>query len=393
MKRFLLLALMLVLCVSLCACGMSPSGIWKKDFYLDSFNQPTEDPYIGTGSRIKGTYNSATVSDGKLEAELRVDSETVRIYLYENGTDKVKNGNNESVYYPVTVKRADGSTFEADGLMMGGSDHVEIFEDKLLSLFSLVEKDEDDHISDALCAKEGEVSFFITRYDQAATNYLFTVKCGNFAELYDAEILEPVFKGYYQSAQNLAEQEKQIQAIELFMLLGDYADSKEKAETLINNLGGPFQIGHAYDTGKSVVQDYTKAMEWYLKASDQGNTDAMNSIGALYEYGHGVEQNYIKASEWYIKAADLGNAAAMTSVGRLYERGHGITQSYTRAMDWYLKASEQGDASAMNCIGMLYEHGHGVDQDKNKALEWYLRASELGDETAKKNYEWLSRLG
>ena len=193
MKRFLLLALALLLCVAFCACGTSTSGTWKKDFYLDSFNQPTEDPYIGTRSRIKGTYNSATVSDGKLEAELRVDSETVRIYLYENGTDKVKNGNNENVYYPVTVKRADGSTFEADGLMMGGSDHVEIFEDKLLSLFSLVEKGEDDHISDALCAKEGEVSFFITRYDQAATNYLFTVKCGNFAELYDAEILEPVF--------------------------------------------------------------------------------------------------------------------------------------------------------------------------------------------------------
>ena len=64
-------------------------------------------------------------------------------------------------------------------------------------------------------------------------------------------------------------------------------------------------------------QDYAKAREWYEKAADKGDADAMSNLGLLYGNGQGVAQDYAKAREWYEKAADKGDASAMFSLGLL----------------------------------------------------------------------------
>ena len=48
------------------------------------------------------------------------------------------------------------------------------------------------------------------------------------------------------------------------------------------------RIGFLYNDGNGVSQDYSKAMEWYQKAVDNGNTDGMVEIGKLCYYGDGV---------------------------------------------------------------------------------------------------------
>ena len=55
MKRLLMILLAALLCLSLCACGSEsakPAGKqgWEKGFYLDAFNTPTEEYYLGTAS-------------------------------------------------------------------------------------------------------------------------------------------------------------------------------------------------------------------------------------------------------------------------------------------------------------------------------------------------------
>jgi TPR repeat protein len=55
-----------------------------------------------------------------------------------------------------------------------------------------------------------------------------------------------------------------------------------------------------------VERDYAKAMEWYLKAADQGYDLAMYYIGNFYRFGDGAEQDYAKAVEWYRQAGDHG---------------------------------------------------------------------------------------
>ena len=63
-----------------------------------------------------------------------------------------------------------------------------------------------------------------------------------------------------------------------------------------------------------------KSAEWFEKAAELGNVDAMGYLGYCYEYGMGVTQNYDMALEWYKKAAELGNTGAEIGLERLLDR-------------------------------------------------------------------------
>jgi len=67
-----------------------------------------------------------------------------------------------------------------------------------------------------------------------------------------------------------------------------------------------------------VAQDYDMARQWYQKAANAGNTDAMYNLGLLYRDGQGVAQDYDKACEWFQKAADAGDADAKEALLRLH---------------------------------------------------------------------------
>ena len=52
------------------------------------------------------------------------------------------------------------------------------------------------------------------------------------------------------------------------------------------------------------------ALEWYLKAAEQGNAKAQYSLGYCYYWGKGVEEDKKEALKWYRKAADQGHSDA-----------------------------------------------------------------------------------
>jgi len=96
-----------------------------------------------------------------------------------------------------------------------------------------------------------------------------------------------------------------------------------------------------YYNGKGVPQDWSKAREWYEKAAEKGNAEAMFNLGVMYEHGEGVPQNYAKAAEWYEKWAEKGDAKAMFRLGWMYANGKGVRQDWSKAWEWYKKAVEQ----------------------------------------------------
>ncbi|MBN2438840.1 MAG: sel1 repeat family protein, partial [Deltaproteobacteria bacterium] len=64
-------------------------------------------------------------------------------------------------------------------------------------------------------------------------------------------------------------------------------------------------------------QDYQEAAKWYLKAAEQGNTQAQFYAGRLYEKGQGVPQSDVVALSFYILASAKGEARATTERDRL----------------------------------------------------------------------------
>ena len=79
----------------------------------------------------------------------------------------------------------------------------------------------------------------------------------------------------------------------------------------------------------------------------------MVSLGLLYADGQGVARDYAKAREWYEKAADKGDANAMNHLGLLYAKGQGMAQDYARAREWFEKAADKGDEHAPIVAALL----------------------------------------
>ena len=92
-----------------------------------------------------------------------------------------------------------------------------------------------------------------------------------------------------------------------------------------------------------VSQDSAEALNWFLRASLQGNSFAQARLGAMYRDGLGVEQNHAKAVKWFRKSADQGNSTAQIALGIMYWKGMGFPQDDDEAIKW-LKSATAGSS-------------------------------------------------
>ena len=53
-------------------------------------------------------------------------------------------------------------------------------------------------------------------------------------------------------------------------------------------------MGDFYAKGDGVEKDPAKAMQWYIRAAENGDTDVMIKIGDMYNCGNGVNKNQKK---------------------------------------------------------------------------------------------------
>ncbi len=118
---------------------------------------------------------------------------------------------------------------------------------------------------------------------------------------------------------------------------------------------------------------YPKAIEWYIKSANLGNSWAMCNLGCYYDE---IEKDYPKAIEWYTKSANLGNTSAMNNLGYYYEH---TEKDYPKAIEWYIKSANLGNTMAMFNLGIYY---YNIEKDYQKAIEWYTKLANLGNSSA-----------
>jgi hypothetical protein len=95
--------------------------------------------------------------------------------------------------------------------------------------------------------------------------------------------------------------------------------------------------------------DYVTALPLFRLLADQGDATAQYRLGHLYDAGSGVTQNYAQAVRWYRLAADQGLAAAQFDLATMYENGQSVPQDFVLAHMWFnLSASRGNQAAAFN---------------------------------------------
>jgi putative methionine-R-sulfoxide reductase with GAF domain len=82
-------------------------------------------------------------------------------------------------------------------------------------------------------------------------------------------------------------------------------------------LGDPYEqvaLATRYATGTGMLQDYTAALHWFLKAAEQGHVGAQDTLGAYYWLGHGAPKDVTKAYFWSLLARASGKEASKVRV-------------------------------------------------------------------------------
>ena len=141
-------------------------------------------------------------------------------------------------------------------------------------------------------------------------------------------------------------------------------------------------IAYVYDYEKN---EPDQALEWYKKAAEAGDAEAREILGSKYLTGDDVEIDEAKALGLYLQSAEQGYPSAQADLGDLYYLGGADLEiNVQKAMEWYMKAAEKGDSYAQSRVGDLYHYDEEFGPDPAKAVEWYTKAAEQGEDDAQK---------
>lgn len=165
-----------------------------------------------------------------------------------------------------------------------------------------------------------------------------------------------------------------------------------------------------YTNGDDDVEaDPVKAVYWFRKMADAGNSTGMFNLGLFYAKGHGVPRDFKLAAEWMKKAEVAGDpdasgpaemyasmldaekkakqgdaeaqaklaAALMKLGGSLDQAGSG--KDYEESVAWAEKAAAQGNGEAMWVLALAYHHGRGVEKNMDQAIALYKKGADLGN--------------
>ena len=143
-------------------------GTWKMSFYVDEFDNPTNEAYITNSDVFVGTFSNSATTDSKLYARILIDENRVSIKLWEYGSVEVNAYS--TTKYKITILDESGTKHYTTGTMYENGERIRLEDWTLVSLLQ----------------NNSQIKVYIeedSKYGYHST-YLFTVKNGNFNSVY-----------------------------------------------------------------------------------------------------------------------------------------------------------------------------------------------------------------
>jgi TPR repeat protein len=138
---------------------------------------------------------------------------------------------------------------------------------------------------------------------------------------------------------------------------------------------------------------YATAIRAWRPLAEQGIAEAQNNLGHMYEEGLGVSQDYTEAMRWYRLAANSELPQAQYNIGLLYYFGYGVSQNPREALRWFRLAAAKDLSDAQYMIGRVFHQTEGFEPDMNEALNWYSMAARGGHPEAQFMYAFMLQAG
>lgn len=120
-------------------------------------------------------------------------------------------------------------------------------------------------------------------------------------------------------------------------------------------------------------EDDDSAFYWYEKSATQGHVKAECMLGVCYCKGYGVEQNQDKAVEYFTKAANNGDDDAMVHLAHILflDNWKDSLDNATKAIEYLESACKELNYDAIYALAVCYIKGAGVEKNIDKAIELF----------------------
>jgi TPR repeat protein len=128
---------------------------------------------------------------------------------------------------------------------------------------------------------------------------------------------------------------------------------------------------------------YGLAMRQLKPFAVEGDPEAAYAVGVMYEEGMAVLQDYSLAEAYLLRAAQSGHLEAKVRLAfHLVEKRGGIDRA-REAADWFESAARQGHSVAQLNLALIYNNGFARPQNRITAHMWANIASANGSKKAK----------
>ncbi len=125
--------------------------------------------------------------------------------------------------------------------------------------------------------------------------------------------------------------------------------------------------------------DLRMAERLFNEAARRGKISAWNAAGSLYWLTKYKQQNLHKALHYYLKAAEAGDSEFLYRIGYIYKDGPEELLDASKAYDALKRSAELNQPRGIRSLGYCYAYGVGtdIDRDKAEALWLSLKGTEL----------------
>jgi len=133
------------------------------------------------------------------------------------------------------------------------------------------------------------------------------------------------------------------------------------------------------------VGEFGKAVLLYMQAFLKGSTDAAYNLGLIYADPKNKLYDVKQAIDFYKSAVAADHLSSKFNLGLIYFEGKGIPKDYAMTARLWMEAAYSGHTGAMNGLADLYMQGWGLNQSTKTALAWMM-VSATNKNTAALNF-------
>lgn len=146
-------------------------------------------------------------------------------------------------------------------------------------------------------------------------------------------------------------------------------------------------VSFANDLPKGKTHRERFILDFYQRAADMGDPDALNDIGTSYAEGYGgLQCDFDKAVDYYVRAIEKGSLHAFDNLGTHYETGMGgrcvDRIDYGQALYYYQQGAKMRCPKCAHNLAAAYEEGMPgtLQRDTRRAENYYRHGIKLADD-------------